>query len=236
MITAPVGFQCPSCVKGAPPVRNMRSVLAHTRPVVTTILVAINVAIFALTLGRQAPLARYGLFGPAVAAGEWWRLVTSGFMHVSIVHVGFNCLLLWQLGALLEPALGRIRFALLYAAALLGGSVGVILLQPTAISAGASGAVFGLMGAAFVGMRSRGMNPMQSGIGPLLLINLVLTFTIPGISIGAHLGGLASGTALGAYLFANDATPAARAQSAIVTGAAGVLFFVIGLWLAANPI
>jgi membrane associated rhomboid family serine protease len=236
MITAPVGFQCPACVKGAPPVRTMRSVRAASTPLVTAALVAVNVAVFVPTLGNQDLVSRFGLAGPYVAAGDWWRLVTSGFMHVSVLHVGFNCLLLWQLGNLLEPALGRVRFAALYAAALLAGSVGVLLVEPNVITAGASGAVFGLMGAAVVGLRHRGINPMQTGLGPLLVINLVLTFAIPGISIGGHLGGLAAGAALGAYLFATDGTPAGRAQGAVVAGVTAGVLFAAGLWLAAHPV
>jgi membrane associated rhomboid family serine protease len=214
----------------------MRNIHAASTPVVTTALVAVNLAVFLPTLGNQGLISDFGLFGPAVAAGEWWRLVTSGFMHVNLVHVGFNCFLLWQLGSLLEPALGRFRFALLYAAALLAGAVGVLLLDPRALTAGASGAVFGLMGAAVVGLRSRGVNPMQTGLGGLLIVNLVLTFAVPGISIGGHVGGLAGGAALGAYLFANDATSASRTLGTVVAATAVVVLFAAGLWLAANPI
>jgi membrane associated rhomboid family serine protease len=236
MISAPVGFQCPACVKGAPAVRTLRSLGARSVPVVTATLVAANVAAFLPTLADDGLLGRFGLFGPAVAAGEWWRLVTAGFMHVSIAHIGFNCLLLWQLGVLLEPALGRVRFALLYAAALLAGSAGVLLLDPNALTAGASGAVFGLMGAAVVGLRHRGVDPMRSGLGPLLLVNLVLTFAVPGISVGGHLGGLVVGAALGADLFATDATPAGRVQGAAVAAVSVVVLAGAGLWLASHPV
>jgi membrane associated rhomboid family serine protease len=214
----------------------MRSLQAATRPLVTSVLVAVNLAIYVPTFADNSLVNRFGLAGPYVANGDWWRLVTSGFMHVSVLHVGFNCLLLWQLGSLLEPALGRVRFALLYAAALLGGSVGVLLLDPNVITAGASGAVFGLMGAAALGLRHRGANPLQSALGPLIIINLVLTFAIPGISIGGHLGGLATGAALGSFLFATDGTPAGRAQGAVLTAAVVVLLFGAGIWIAANPI
>ena len=102
-----------------------------------------------------------GLAAPFLENGEWYRLVTSGFLHFGIIHLAFNMLLLFQLGQLLEPAIGRIRFGLLYFAALLGGSAGALLVQPNAFHGGASGAVFGLMGAAFVGMRNRGVNPFS---------------------------------------------------------------------------
>jgi membrane associated rhomboid family serine protease len=106
-------------------------------------------------------------------------------------------LLLFQLGQLLEPAIGRIRFALLYFAALLAGSAGALLLQPNAIHGGASGAVFGLMGAAFVGMRNQGVNPFSTGLGATLVVNLLITFSIPGISIGGHIGGIIGGAVAG---------------------------------------
>ena len=94
---------------------------------------------------------------------------------------------------LLEPAVGRLRFGLIYFASLLAGSFGALLLEPTSPTVGASGAVFGLMGAAFVVMRSRGVNPMESGLGLWIGLNLLITFTIPNISIGGHLGGLIGG-------------------------------------------
>ena len=107
--------------------------------------------------------------------------MTSGFLHFGIIHLAFNMLLLFQLGQLLEPAIGRVRFALLYFAALLAGSAGVRPARPrTGSTGGASGAVFGLMGAAFIGLRNRGVNPFTTGLGTSLLLNLMLTFTDPG--------------------------------------------------------
>jgi membrane associated rhomboid family serine protease len=138
-----------------------------------------------------------------VADGEWWRIVTGGFLHDphNPLHILFNMYVLYWLGGLLEPALGRARFIALYVASLLTGSLGAVL----AVSAGtptigASGAVFGLMGAAFVMQRLRGVDPMQSGIGPVILLNLGLSFLIPGISIGGHIGGLVGGAACGFLL------------------------------------
>jgi membrane associated rhomboid family serine protease len=143
--------------------------------------------------------AKGALYGPAVAAGDWWRPITSGFLHINLIHVGFNMFLLWQLGGLLEPAVKRWAFGALYLLSLLGGSFLTLVLDNDAVTVGASGAVFGLMGATFVAMRSRGINPFQTGIGPLILINLLLTFAIPRISIGGHLGGLVAG-ALGGFI------------------------------------
>ena len=227
MISAPVGFQCPRCVAQAPPVRTMSSLA--TRPRITVALIAVSVALFVPSLAAGGGfdsagpdlVGRLALHGPDVADGEWWRLVTSGFLHFGLIHLGFNMVLLYQLGSMLEPALGPVRFAALYATALLTGSFGALLLQPGARTAGASGAVFGLMAAAFLGMRRRGIDPMQSGIGGLLGINLLLTFVIPGISIGGHLGGLAGGAAAAAVLFATEEADH-RGRAAGVAGAAAL--------------
>ena len=131
--------------------------------------------------------------------GEWYRLVTSGFVHFGIVHIGFNMLLLWQLGQLVERAMSTVQFMLLYLAALLGGSLGVLVVDGTTlkITAGASGAVFGLIGAAAVGLHRRGVNVFSTGIGTALMLNLFITFSIGGISIGGHLGGLVAGAICG---------------------------------------
>jgi membrane associated rhomboid family serine protease len=208
MIQAPVGFQCPECVRGSgAQVRTIRDIRPE-RPLVTTALVLVAVLAFVPSLAGGATVGRgtgtfvrdFALFGPAVAAGEWWRIYTSAFLHAGLLHIGFNMFLLWQLGGMLEPALGRVRFFLLAYTALVGGALGVLLLQPRALTVGASGIVFGLMGAAFLGMRKRGIDPMQSGIGGLIVLNLVLTFVVPGISIGGHLGGLAGGAVAGTLL------------------------------------
>ncbi len=125
--------------------------------------------------------------------GEWYRILTSGFVHFGVIHIAFNMYLLFMLGQILEPAIGRVRFLLVYFSALVAGSAGAMVLQPDGFHGGASGAVFGLMGAAFVGYRVRGINPFATGIGTLLVLNLFITFAIPGISIGGHLGGVIAG-------------------------------------------
>jgi membrane associated rhomboid family serine protease len=161
-----------------------------------------------------------------ITNGEYYRLFTAGFLHFGIIHIGFNMLLLYQLGHLLEPALGRARFAALYVAALLAGSFGAILTAPNALTGGASGAVFGLMAAAAVGLQRRGVNVFSTGIGTTLLLNLVLTFSISGISIGGHLGGAAAGAVCGWVMLAPSwkplpkwaawATPAAIAVGSVL--------------------
>ncbi len=125
--------------------------------------------------------------------GQWYRIFTSGFIHFGLIHLGFNMYLLFQLGGMLESAIGRLRFALVYVACIAGGSAGAMLLQPLGLHGGASGAVFGLMGLAAVAYQQRGINPMRTQIGSLLLMNLAITFIVPGISIGGHLGGAITG-------------------------------------------
>jgi membrane associated rhomboid family serine protease len=134
------------------------------------------------------------LYGPFLEDGEWYRMITSGFLHYGIIHVGFNMYLLYMLGQMLEPSIGRVRFVLVYFAGLLGGSAGATILQPDALTAGASGAVFGLLALAFVGYYLHGTNPLSTSIGSLLMLNLLLTFLWSNrISVGGHLGGAAAG-------------------------------------------
>ncbi len=199
MTATPVGMRCPECAKQKTKVRTAASI-GGGDPMATYVIMAICVLVAfgsgSLLGGNNgSPVFRDGaLFGPAIdVAGQYWRLVTSGFLHAGIIHLAFNMYILYYLGSMLEPALGKVRFLGLYFASLLGGSFGALLLSPLANTVGASGAVFGLMGAAFVMQRARGMDPMQSGIGPLILLNVGISFVLPGISIGGHLGGLVAG-------------------------------------------
>jgi membrane associated rhomboid family serine protease len=202
MTPTPVGMRCPECARERQRVHSVRYG-ASDEPVLTYVLIAVNALAFLGSLSSGAGVAERGggsviengaLFGPAIAdQHEYWRLATSGFLHAGLIHIGFNMYLLWILGGLLEPAIGRLRFALLYFTSLLGGSFGALLLQPDSLTVGASGAVFGLMGAAVVTMRARGFDPMASGIPALIGLNLLITFVFPGISIGGHLGGLVAG-------------------------------------------
>jgi membrane associated rhomboid family serine protease len=180
----------------------------------TFVLIGLNVIAYLVEIavggggfsvgGANSITIHYGLFGPLVAEGEWYRLVTSGFLHGSFLHIGFNMALLYFLGRLLEPALGTPRFLLLYAASLLAGSFGVMLVDPNALTYGASGAVFGLAGAVFVIARGRGMDALAGEIGFLIVINLVLSFTVPHISVGGHVGGLIGGTICALVIVAGE--------------------------------
>ncbi|MGE3619506.1 MAG: rhomboid family intramembrane serine protease [Acidimicrobiia bacterium] len=208
MHQASVGFQCPECARGGRQtvVRGISRTVG--RPMVTLVLVAVNLAVFVAGIGsdlatRDSVVVDGGLIGlgfdgtglVGVAEGQWWRIFTSAFLHANLVHVAFNCLLLFQLGTLLEPAFGRLRFGLVYLASLLGGGLGVLVVSPHSLTVGASGAVFGLMGGAFVALRARGIDPFSTGIGSLIVINLVLTFAVANISVGGHVGGLVGGVA-----------------------------------------
>ncbi|HKJ54783.1 MAG TPA: rhomboid family intramembrane serine protease [Nitriliruptoraceae bacterium] len=197
-IDAPVGFLCPEDAQV--PKRQQqaaRSVARMDRPLATSWLLGLVVVAY---LGQQFGLVtirEWALFGPAVAAGEWYRVLTSGFLHINLLHIAFNGYLLYQLGRMLENPLGSSRLVAVYLAGLFGGSAGALLLSYDAVTIGASGAVFGLMGAAMVGLRKVGVNPWTSQIGGLVIINLVFTFVISNVSVGGHLGGLVAGAVAG---------------------------------------
>jgi membrane associated rhomboid family serine protease len=194
-------MRCPECARERTRVRTLRSTVQ--RPLVTYGLIGVNVIAFLAEQGQFGIGSSQGLHGTVVEEGwlyraavthsdQYWRLVTSGFLHVSVLHIGFNMLLLYFLGRMLEPAVGSARFAVIYFTSLLAGSFGALFATP-GVSLGASGAIFGLMGAAVVEVRSRGIGVMQSGIGGLIILNLIISFTFPDISIGGHIGGLVGG-------------------------------------------
>jgi membrane associated rhomboid family serine protease len=205
MTSTPVGMRCPECAKQRTRVVRMREM--SKVPQVTYALIAINVIVFlaegSFSIGGQPTGKIYeegALFGSirglptlGVAHGQWWRIISSGFMHENFVHIGFNMWVLYYLGMMLEPALGRLKFSTIYGVSLLSGSFGALLVTPHSPTVGASGAIFGLMGAAAIEMRARQIPLMQSGVGGLIVINLIISFTLPGISWGGHIGGLLGG-------------------------------------------
>jgi membrane associated rhomboid family serine protease len=213
LVQVSVGSQCVDCIKAARPDVKTRAKFWNARQptLVTYALIAINAAVYLWTVSANNTIdpgrGPHGELTLAldkfdIHAGEYYRLVSSGFLHFSIFHIGMNMLLLFQLGQLLEPAIGRVRFGLVYFASLLAGSLGALMLQPNGLTGGASGAVFGLMAAAAIGMHRRGVNVFRTGIGTILVLNLVITFTIPGISIGGHLGGAIAGAICGFVILA----------------------------------
>jgi membrane associated rhomboid family serine protease len=234
MTPTSVGMRCPECARQRTKVHTLRS--GGRGLDVTIALIAINVIVFLgegnLTLsggGEGDSLYQKGallgssesplLAGQGVAHGQWWRIVTGGFLHENVIHIAFNMYVLYILGQMLEPALGRVRFGSLYAVSLFTGSLGALLVSPHALTVGASGAVFGLMGAAAVELRARRISVMQSGIGMLILINLVISFTLPGISWGGHIGGLIGGALAALGLNLGDRY---RSQTLALVGCAAI--------------
>jgi membrane associated rhomboid family serine protease len=176
-------------------------------------IIAANLGLFvwgyifdALHPGTLNGISQYqfdmGLAREFLDTGEWYRLVSSGFLHFGLFHVGMNMFLLYQLSRMLEPTLGSVKFALVYFASLFGGAAGALIASPNALTGGASGAVFGMMAAAIVGMRQRGVNPLQTGLGLTFVINIGLTLAIPNISVGGHFGGALAGAACGVFVLA----------------------------------
>jgi membrane associated rhomboid family serine protease len=219
MTPTQVGMRCPECAKQRTKVMRMRELRAHPR--ITEALIAINVVAFlaedrfslfgsspANSVYKEGALLgsseEVALRGDGVAHGQVWRIVTGGFLHENVLHILFNMYVLYVLGQMLEPALGRARFALIYAVALFTGSLGALLVTPHQPIVGASGAVFGVMGAAAVEMRARQIPVMQSGVGGLILINLIISFSVPGISWGGHVGGLIGGALVAAMIRFGD--------------------------------
>jgi membrane associated rhomboid family serine protease len=215
MTPSPVGMRCPECMRQRTKVvRGIGETSLLSIAPATMILIALNVIVFLAEIVsgsggfyeiRGSSLVfDYGLFGPLVSEGEWYRLVTSAFLHEGLWHIGGNMLLLFFLGRILEPGIGTPRFVALYAASLLAGSFGALLFSPEALSYGASGAVFGVLGATFVIARGRGVDALASSVGILILLNLAISFGVPGISIGAHLGGLVAGVLCASLIIAGE--------------------------------
>jgi membrane associated rhomboid family serine protease len=213
MTPTSVGMRCPECAKQKTKVRTAAQIRATAdNPLVTMFIIVVCVVLF---------LAEGGGIGLQSSGGGWiyehfalqgittihfghdyWRLLTSGFLHAGLLHIGFNMYLLYLIGRELEPAIGSPRFATVYVTALLVGSFGALVQTSTAVVVGASGAVFGLMGFVAYEQWRRGQDPLRGGIGGLILINLLIGF-IPSfnIAIGAHIGGLIAGGAT-AWAFA----------------------------------
>jgi membrane associated rhomboid family serine protease len=204
MTVAPVGLRCPDHAGGRAPVsitRTVRGVKAGaTQGIVTKTLIAINVVVYLITVAQGAGInapggslfEKWALFGPSVANGDWWRLITSAFLHASLLHIGFNMLALWWFGRPVEAFLGPWRYLLLYFVSGLAGSAGALVANPTAVTVGASGAIFGVLGAALVLERFH-FDVLGGSALAIVVINIVLSFTISGISIGGHIGGLIGG-------------------------------------------
>jgi membrane associated rhomboid family serine protease len=224
MTPTSVGMRCPECANQRTQVRSMprRSpAQMGSRPLAwndpkswsaTHVLIAINVLAFLWEVAQGGitfagsnllvsnyPIDHGVLFGHALSDGnhEYWRLVTSGFLHESIVHIGLNMWSLWFVGRSLEPAIGRWNFAGIYMASLLAGSFGTLVFEPGVPTLGASGAIFGVFGALIAIAHARHIPLWSSGLLPVLLFNLIYTITIPGVALGGHVGGVVAGLIAG---------------------------------------
>ena len=215
MIQTPVGFRCPECAREKTKVRSGPSAVSASNGTPATFaLIGANVIVFLLAIATGSGgfssvngtiFNDLALQGHAVADGEWYRLVTGGFLHAGFLHIAFNMFALYFLGRILEPSIGTVRFVMIYFACLLAGSFGAILISGSSVpTVGASGAVFGIFGAVFVIAQGRGLTDLAREVGLILGINLVLTFSISGISIGGHLGGVVAGLLCGLLVIAGE--------------------------------
>lgn len=243
MNAASVGFQCPDDVKaGNASVRQARTTfggrISGDTSRVSLTIVAINVAVFVLGLaiGAGELQVRFGnLAGPVVfspggelqgvAAGQYYRLITAAFLHAGVLHIALNMFALAQLGPMLESALGRVRFLTLYLLSALGGStLSFLVSDQGTVGVGASGAIFGLFGAFYVVARRTGAETRS--ILTLLVINLVITFTVPIIDWRAHVGGLVTGAIIAAaFAYA----PKGERRTAIQAGTCVAVAVVLAL-------
>ncbi len=208
MTSTPVGMRCPECASDKTRVRSGAGAYSSTNvPYATYVLIGLNVVAFIAEIAAGGGVTSGnlvsdgGLSGPAVDSGDWYRIVTAGFLHAGPLHLLFNMYVLYVAGKLLEPGIGTPRFLAIYFVSLLAGSLGALLVDPNSITVGASGAIFGLMAAVVVVARGRGMDELVQQFGLFIVLNLVITFAIPGISIGGHIGGLVGG-GIAALLFA----------------------------------
>jgi len=252
MTPAPVGLRCPEHSGKPQGVRKVTAAAERAatargrRPYPVTIaLIAANVGVFLAELalggtvdgtgnwiythGALFARAVYANGAPAgVANGEWWRLMSAAFLHYGFIHLGLNMLALYWFGPLLERLVGSLRFLLLYLASGLAGSAGALWVSPNDITVGASGAIFGILGALLV-LEQRKMISSGGQILVLIVLNLLLSATLPGISIGGHLGGLVAGIVCMILYLEFRRSTALCVAAAVVIGAAsvGVAYAVI---------
>ena len=251
MHQASVGVHCPECTKGASQKVYRADNLPGAQGTVTRALVGINVAVFLASIallgatvsGAGQSGVDFGTWGPAITEdNEFWRIFTGGFMHSGILHIAFNMYLLWQLGQQLERVLGATKFLTVYFVALLGGSFGALLLDPAVPVVGASGAVFGLIGMTVLLYRSRGIGLFDTGLGFLIVINILYSFR-GGVSLGGHAGGFIVGLILGAIYFGMNPGEGAMIPDSkkqmLITGVLGVVLFAAAIFAAStwmNPL
>jgi membrane associated rhomboid family serine protease len=249
MTYGPVGIRCPDHAtaggKAAAPRRAARSAsrsLSQYGPFVTFTLIGINVGVFLLELvmgaglnGQSGWIYEHGVLVSSavdshgqvvgVAEGEWWRLITATFLHYGPLHLGLNMLVLWFIGPPLEEYFGHWRYLLVYLVSGLAGSAGALVWSPSALTVGASGAIWGIMGAALV-LEGRRIYVFGGQAMGLVVFNLIITLVIPGISIGGHIGGLIGGGLCALAFSSFRRSPALATLAMAAVGAASVVLAV----------
>jgi membrane associated rhomboid family serine protease len=247
MTMAPVGLRCPDhsgkprgtqrITQGA-----RRMSYSGTGAIVTKALIGINVLVYLLEIADGGSVngpgfafqQKWALYGPDVARGDWYRLVTAGFLHANVLHIGLNMLILWLIGSQLEEVLGGARYLLLYMVSLLAGSAGALLQSPLVPTVGASGAIFGLFGALLVLEYFATGQIVGSQAFGLIVINLIFSFTFSGISWGGHIGGLVGGIlgtlALARFRRAHPGYARLTAVSVLGLLAVGALSVAVSYW------
>jgi membrane associated rhomboid family serine protease len=227
MTPTSVGMRCPECARERTKVKTVRSPSPAVS--VTLILIAINVVLFLGETATGTPLGgvsasgvgtlyvKGALYGPYIVdLHQYYRLVTSGFLHDGFLHILFNMWFLYVMGRILEPVVGRVNFLVIYLVSLLAGSFGALLFEPQSPTVGASGACFGILGALIVIAHFRRISIWQSGLGLTLVINIVFSLSVAGISIGGHIGGLIGGGICGLLIV--QLAERRRMQAAAIAG------------------
>jgi membrane associated rhomboid family serine protease len=243
MHDSPVGMRCPECAGERTRARTLPLRRAAT-PYATYALIALNVIVFIAEIGGGGGgaaslqgggrlIVEGGLLGPAIAdQHEYYRIVTSGFLHAGPLHLFLNMFVLYILGNLLEEGIGTARLVGIYFVSLLAGSFGALLLDPDKLTVGASGAVYGIMAATFLVARQRGVEQLASQIGLWVVLNLVFTLSVPGISIGGHVGGLLGGAAAAVVIIAGERRGGAAGAEALGLLVIGAISVAGALWAA----
>ena len=252
MTHGPVGIRCPdhatAAGKSSAPRRSARSAsrtLSLYGPFMTFTLIGINVGVYLLQLVMGAGLSanrgwiyEHGVLVSSavdssgqlvgVSQGEWWRLLTATFLHYGLLHLGMNMLVLWFIGPALEEYFGHWRYLLVYVVSGLAGSAGALIWSPDALTVGASGAIWGIMGAALV-LEARRIWVFGGQAMGLVVVNLAITFLIPGISIGGHIGGLVGGGLCALAFSSLRRSPAAATVAMAAVGALSVAVAVVSV-------
>jgi membrane associated rhomboid family serine protease len=248
MTPTSVGMRCPECAGDKTQIRRpaFGGVISGAFPA-TIILIAINLVAFVFEIlggtGSFSTSSRFfadgALCGNAIGdggicagngillhsdGGEWWRVVTSGFLHAGLIHVALNMFVLYILGRVLEPTIGTARFVAVYLVSLIAGSIGALLLSdPNTFTIGASGAIYGMFLATLLIARHRGFDQMVQQLGFYLVLNLVFTFSVSGISIGGHIGGMVGGALCALLVIAAERRMAGRRTLPVELGLMAVL-------------